>query len=398
MNPERVCIFVSSLEAKNGIARVISEIAWYFKDKAVIFTSKYKPNLTHKIPRNTKVLKIKPGLYNGFIGLPLFLQAGGWKIVRFVKRKKGISTLNPHGIHTIILASLIKLLLLSRKLKNSAFIYDREEFILPLNSSVFRRIQQKIDLLLIRVLLKIKIIDEILVLDNTMAQLVRRLLNTDRVKIIRIGVSHSIVGLSEKRKWDLSEKLKKIVKKKSGIKLFFQGILIPRRRVEDLLKALSLLIKNNKTNTILYIGGSLHRDVQYTNVIYRMVKNLHLNEHVYFLGELSEAELAYMYRTCDIFIFLGDNQTWGLAPLEAMVFKKPVIVSTGCGVNEVLDKNVAILIPPKEPTFIRDAIILLINNKNLREKLGRNAQNYVLRELMFANTANKLKKLWKINN
>jgi len=398
MNPERVCIFVSSLEVKNGIARVVSEISWHLKNKAVIFTSKYKPDSTHQIPKTTKILKIKPDLYNGFIGWFLFLQADGWRIIRFIRKKEKISTLNPHGLHTIILASLIKIIFLKRKLKNSAFIYDREEFTLPPDSSWLKKIQHRIDLLLIKILLKLGFIDEILVLDNTVARLVRRFLNTDKVKIIRIGVSHSMIKLAKRKNWPPSEKIKKAIGKKAEIKLFFQAVLIPRRRVEDLLEGLHLLKQNNKTNISLYIGGSLHYDTQYTNFIYKTVNNLGLSKYVHFLGTLSEEELACMYQMCAVFIFPNDKQTWGLAPLEAMIFKKPVIVSTGCGVSEILNEDIAVLVPPREPVFIKEALDLLIRDKDRRKKLGRNGHDYVLRNFTFANTIADLKKLWKIHD
>jgi len=233
---------------------------------------------------------------------------------------------------------------------------------------------------------------------DKMAQLACKVLHTHKIRVIRIGIHPSLVKLSKSNDLTPSEKLKKIIKKEPEIKLFFHGILIPRRRIEDLLIALDLLIKSGKINICLYIGGSLHYDIKYVNVIHKMVDDLHLSEYVYFLDDLSEEELAYMYRICDIFIFPADNQTWGLAPLEAMAFKKPVIVSTGCGVSEVLDKNVAVLVPPKEPTSIRDAIVLLIDNKNIREKLSRNAKNYVISKFTFTNTANELKKLWRIED
>jgi glycosyltransferase involved in cell wall biosynthesis len=398
MNTKRVCILAPPLERKDGISRVISEFAWHLKDKVIILTPRYKPHFTYKISDQTEIFEIKSGAFSGMAGFPFFLLIGSWKVAKLLHQKREITVINSHGIHLGILASIIKFLLFKRKLRNSVFIYDKEELTPSLDKNRIKRFKKGLYLLLTRLLLKFGIIDEVLVLDNAMAQLTQRVLNTNRVKVIRIGVCHSIVKLSKIKELKPSEKLEKILKKKTGIKLFFHGILIPRRRVEDLLIAFSLLTKNNKANINLYISGSFRYNPQYVNFIYRMVEDLHLTDQVYFLGELSEKELAYMYRICDIFIFPAHNQTWGLAPLEAMVFSKPVIVSTGCGVSEVLNKNVAILIPPKEPASIKEALLLLINNKNFREKLGFNAQNFVLKTLTFANTTNELKKLWKIDD
>lgn len=381
-NKECICVLCDSLAGKDGISRVISNLSWYFKNMLII-TPNYRPDRVYEISSDANILEIK-------------LNYNIWKVARIIN-KENISVLNPHGAYVTIRASIIKLLLLNRKLRISAFIYDKVDLFFS-DNNIIRRNFQKLNLLLIRLFLKVGIINEILVLDDKMAQLVCKVLDTDRIRVIRIGVSPSLLKLSKSDELTPSEKLKKFVKKEPENKLFFHGILIPRRRIEDLLTALSLLVKGGKSNICLYIGGSLHYDARYVTILHKIVNGLHLNESVHFLGDLSEEELAYMYRICDIFIFPGNNQTWGLAPLEAMAFKKPVIVSTGCGVSEVLDKNVALLVPPKEPTSIRDAIVLLTDNKTLREKLSRNAQDYVLSKLIFTNTANELKELWKIDN
>jgi glycosyltransferase involved in cell wall biosynthesis len=391
---DQVCILASFFNTKDGIARVISEIAWYFEDNAIIFTPEYNSDCTYKIPQKTKVFEIKTGFNNKVLKFLFCSIASIWKITIYINRTREISVVNPHGIHPIILASIVKLLSFNRKLKNSAFIYDKEEIISSLNNNLINKFRRKLYVFSIKVFLKIGALNEILVLDNPMAQLLRKTLNTNKVKIIRIGVCHSLLELSKREILLPSEKIKKIVGKETRIKLFFNGILIPRRRLEDLLAACSLLIKNNQIDVILYIGGSLQYNKQYVDFIFKKVDNLQLSNHVNFLDGLLEEELAYMYKGCDIFIFPPDEQTWGLAPLEAMLFAKPVIVSTGCGVSEVLDKNMAVLVPPKEPVLLANAIKVLVDNKNMQETIGRNAQNYVLRKLTFASTVDELKRLW----
>jgi len=79
------------------------------------------------------------------------------------------------------------------------------------------------------------------------------------------------------------------------------------------------------------------------------VRELHLSDNVHFLGLLTEEELAFMYKNCDAFVWTGDDQSWGLAPLEAMLFGKPIIISAGNGVSEVLDESVAMVVPLRDP-------------------------------------------------
>ena len=91
-----------------------------------------------------------------------------------------------------------------------------------------------------------------------------------------------------------------------------------------------------------------------------------------FLGSLSDEDLARLYRSSDIFVFPCERQSWGLAPLEAMLFETPVIISSEVGVSEVLrGKNVGILVPPRDPQKLAEAIRLLVIKRNLREEMGR---------------------------
>ena len=51
---------------------------------------------------------------------------------------------------------------------------------------------------------------------------------------------------------------------------------------------------------------------------------------------VSFGQLNYLYESCDFFAFVGENQTWGLAPFKALSMGKRTIVSDGCGAAKVL--------------------------------------------------------------
>ncbi len=391
-----------TLESKNGKTRVVSELSLYFKDKLTIFTEKYKPEDTFEISSSTKIWEI-PHSTNVLLNL---LQVN--RLLHYIKiariiRKDGFQdiVINTHSSTFIIVASLIKLLLFNKKVRVSSIIYDwsvvKNELIPQENQGVVKKLKQipkTLRFFSIKLLIKIGVVDELIVWSDEIKQFLCKLFDTNNVQVIRVGISQSFIKRNESNNLSPSEKLKKSINKEDKIKLFFQGRPIPEKRIEDIITALSLLIKDGRTDISLYVGGLLI-DVEYASRLQRITSDLHLNNKVHFLGGLSEEELMYLYNECDIVLF-PCYQIWGLAPLEAMAFKKPVIVSTDCGVSEVLNENVAIIVPPKNPEAIKDAILKLIDNKDLREELGSNAQDYVLKNLMFSNTGDALKKLWEV--
>ncbi len=391
-----------TLESKNGKTRVVSELSLYFKDKLTIFTEKYKPEDTFEISSSTKIWEI-PHSTNVLLNL---LQVN--RLLHYIKiariiRKDGFQdiVINTHSSTFIIVASLIKLLLFNKKVWVSSIIYDwgvvKNELIPQENQGVVKKLKQipkTLRFFSIKLLIKMGVVDELIVWSDEIKQFLCKLFDTNNVQVIRVGISQSFIKRNESNNISPSEKLKKSINKEDKIKLFFQGRPIPEKRIEDIITALSLLIKDGRTDISLYVGGLLI-DVEYASRLQRITSDLHLNNKVHFLGGLSEEELMYLYNECDIVLF-PCYQIWGLAPLEAMAFKKPVIVSTDCGVSEVLNENVAIIVPPKNPEAIKDAILKLIDNKDLREELGSNAQDYVLKNLMFSNTGDALKKLWEV--
>lgn len=397
MNKERICILVSSLEGKDGISRDIAKMSLAFEDEIVVFTSKYNPDLTFEISKKTKIIEIKNASKEGFLSSLFFTFFSSWEIANYIRRKKEISVLNSYGLYNIIPACMVKILLPGRKLRISALVYDEEEFIHSLiGCGKLKKLWRELRLLLVKIFVKLGMVEDIFVLSNVLAEFAAERLNTDRVKVLRTGVSFSIEKLSNIKELRPSEKLKKFTEKKGDINLFFHGILVPRRRVEDLLLAIHLLIKEYGIKPVLCIGGSLKHNTQYVNTIKKEIVNLKLQDNINFLEELSEEELAYMYKWCDIFVFPCENQSWGAVPLEAMLFEKPVILSTGCGVSEVLNNDVAVLIPPRRPEMIKEAIFLLAKDNKLREIMGHNARDYVLKNFTFSKTAEELRKIWRI--
>lgn len=375
---------VCSLHVKGGISRTVTTICEYFRDKAVIFTNcRCDEAVLQEIPRDTVVNEIYPRKVLIPASFLRALMSGTSQVValwKILQKEKNIKILNPHKMPSLLVSCAVKMLLVPRKIKISWLLYNKEEIRdmrLPVKT-------------IVRIFVALGIINQILVLNNQVNKLVRRELKAKEVHTIRLGVSLTMMKLHEQ----LSESYLK----KSGkvVTLHFHGMLMPRRRLEDLLKSVAILKSEFRhKKLVLYISGSTSIDKRYFNRLVRITKNLELASNVKFLNFLSDKELAYLYKSSDIFTFPCEKQSWGLAPLEAMLFEKPVIISSGVGVSEVLrGKNVTITVPPRSPGKLAEAIRLLIRNKELRKKMGTNASKFVKSHLTFVQTGKRLEKLW----
>jgi len=99
------------------------------------------------------------------------------------------------------------------------------------------------------------------------------------------------------------------------------------------------------------------------------IKSLHMEDDVIIAGYADEEEKNVFYKNCEFFIFPSLYEGFGLPVLEAMTFKKAVISSNNSSLPEITG-DTALFIDPYNADNIADAVVRLINDKNLREDLA----------------------------
>lgn len=103
-----------------------------------------------------------------------------------------------------------------------------------------------------------------------------------------------------------------------------------------------------------------------------------LGDHVKFLGHVSEAELAGLYRAADIFVLpsVEPSEAFGIVQLEAMARGVPVVnTRLPTGVPWVsVDGETGLTVPPKDETALAEAINTLIEDDERRRKYGQQAR------------------------
>lgn len=180
-------------------------------------------------------------------------------------------------------------------------------------------------------------------------------------------------------------------KKKDEIILFSNGHLLPHRRYEDVLYALQPLIDHGYHFKYI-ISGSNKFDPNYYAYLQALIERLQLKNYTILDTDFkSNDEILGYYQYCDIFLFVSVEQTWGLAPFEAMLCKKPVIISKGVGCSEVLtDRKDALIVDERSPKQITKSIELLIKNKSLYKTISENGYKRTLADFTYQNIATKL--------
>lgn len=127
---------------------------------------------------------------------------------------------------------------------------------------------------------------------------------------------------------------------KNVLRLFYCGRLCLRKGTDLLLNSLVLLKEKYKLkNSKLYIAGITDKNFN----LKHEVKKRHLEQNVFFLGNISDQELSLHYNLSDIFVFPSRVEGYGIPPIEALA----------CGLK-VVSTNIPSIEPFKEFVTITD--------------------------------------------
>jgi glycosyltransferase involved in cell wall biosynthesis len=100
-------------------------------------------------------------------------------------------------------------------------------------------------------------------------------------------------------------------------------------------------------------------------------RRLKVNEQTEFLGLIHNVQMVI--RNCDIVVLPSVfREGLGMAIIEGMCLAKPVIASNIGGIPELVDNGVnGFLVPPGNVDYLSEKLKILINNRELRNKMGQ---------------------------
>jgi glycosyltransferase involved in cell wall biosynthesis len=117
---------------------------------------------------------------------------------------------------------------------------------------------------------------------------------------------------------------------------------------------------------------------------------------VKFMGwmENDSYELKKLYETSDIFVFPSEAENFPICLLEAMAAEMAIITSKGTGCAEVVGDE-ALLVAPKNPTDIRNALEILTRDEKRCRELGVAARKRFEKNFSWPVVAKRYIKVYK---
>ena len=171
-----------------------------------------------------------------------------------------------------------------------------------------------------------------------------------------------------------------VPKKKSDnhiINILFVGRLERRKGIHILLEIIPEILNRYSNVAFTLVGDDTIPDE--SGVPY---KSSFLNKHskdnfanrVKFKGKVDNNELKECYQNCDIFVSPSLYESFGIIFIEAMRYGKPVIGGKAGGMQEIIvDGETGFLAEPNNSDDLKNKLVSLIEDQDLRNKMGEKA-------------------------
>ena len=172
--------------------------------------------------------------------------------------------------------------------------------------------------------------------------------------------------------------------------ILFVGFLIPRKGVDVLINAFSLILEKFPNTLLLLVGDGPER-----TKLENLSEKLNLSKNIIFEGNISHEDICAYFKLCNLFVLPSFSESWGRVVLEAMVFEKPVIVSNACKIADLIQKsNSGLIFNVNDPFSLSEKILYILENEKSLE-MGIQGKKIVKNEYSELAIVPKYKKLWE---
>jgi glycosyltransferase involved in cell wall biosynthesis len=163
--------------------------------------------------------------------------------------------------------------------------------------------------------------------------------------------------------------------------------------IDILLRAFKLLTDRHPDSPcklLIVGGGTLEKEYK------RLAQRLGLGARAHFAGPVPHDRVPEYLRSFSVFAALSIWESFGVAVLEASSCGIPVVVTNVGGLPEVVvDGETGIVVPPNDELAAANALERLLVTPSLRERMGKEGQNWVQRSYRWDETARVMEDLYE---
>jgi glycosyltransferase involved in cell wall biosynthesis len=174
--------------------------------------------------------------------------------------------------------------------------------------------------------------------------------------------------------------------------LLFAGRLEYEKGVQILLRAVRLVARRLPWVRLRIVGRGT-----YAGELERLAGRLGLAGRVRFDGWVEADRLRELYAATDLVVVPSLYEPFGLVALESMACGIPVVASDTGGLPELIeDEGSGILVPPGDHVALARALLRLLSDRELAQRLGRAGRAAVSGRETWAGAASRTAEVYRL--
>ena len=152
--------------------------------------------------------------------------------------------------------------------------------------------------------------------------------------------------------------------------LLMAAQMTPWKRHEDAIRAMVPILERCPTTRLVLAGADLWgTQPEYEAHLRALARELDVAKEIVFTGY--REDIADLMDAADVVIAPSDAEPFGRVALEAMALGKPVVGTRAGGLPEVVrDGETGLLVVPRFPESLAEAVVSLLENPGLARRLG----------------------------
>lgn len=167
--------------------------------------------------------------------------------------------------------------------------------------------------------------------------------------------------------------------------------LAPIYDMETLIRAVPLVLEQVPEVKFVIAGDGVQK-----NYLEDLAKSLNVLNSISFLGHMPHQELPRYLRAAEVYVSTSLSDTISVSILEAMACGlAPVVTDIGDNRKWIEDRKNGFIIPTKRPDLLAEKIVYLLNNKELRDKMGKANQQLIVEKADYEKEMNKMGELYE---
>lgn len=218
---------------------------------------------------------------------------------------------------------------------------------------------------------------EVITVSNSVAHELKAYYGLDDAVVVGNGVNEKeFVPINEKKEENF---------------ILYVGRLSYRKGLFDLLDAAIQILQHYNVKFLLVGKGELEKKLD------ERTEKERLQDKIVLLGHVEREKLIQLYQNAMMFVLPSHYEGLPTVLLEAMACGLPTVVTAVSGCLDVIeDEHNGLLIPPKSPEKMAEAITQLIEDDKLRYTLGRNARVTIEGEYTWDSVTDRVEKCYNL--